>query len=699
MKRILLLYIIFLSVLCSFANSIGKWTLYPAYRNISYVAPAGKDIFVISSGSLFSYNIDDNSLQTYTKNDVLTDVGIKNIAWVKSAGKLAIIYDSGIIDFLSLNGNVTTLSDIADKNMTDDKTINDIFVSGQYAYLATGFGVIKINVKEEYVVDTYRLGVNITAVALKDSYVYARTDSGVLKCKTTDNILNKSSWVNTSEDWQSICPNNNLSNEYGTLFFDQTNKCYWGNNNDGKLTRYEKTDAGIEAKTTGVAPDGPFSNNFWRIYIHDGKVFCAAGNLSCDLYLHLPGLVQYMDENKEWKKIEDPGSEILGYNYVDANCIAFDPKDKNHFFVGAASGIYEYRDYKIVNAFNSQNSELTGMYNSELARSLVTSMTFDNEGNLWIMNGWCDNIVVCYTKDGEWKKYPQSEATLTNFYGVDLQGCFISPSNNRMWWSNVHWGHSALYSYDYKKNEMKSYKNFFNQDNQSLTLHYSYNICEDKKGNIWLATSTGPTYLSKEDILEGNEIFTQHKVPRNDGTNYADYLMNNIPVRIIAVDAENRKWMGTTDLGIYVISDDCNEEVYHFTNENSPLISNFIYDITIDDKTGEVYIATDKGLCSFTTAVKESNTDMTDDSIYSYPNPVTPEYSGDVSIIGLAPGAQVMILTTSGQLINKGTASGGVYNWNCKDKSGNRVASGVYMVAVTDNNGDKGVVTKIAVVK
>ncbi len=211
----------------AFADGIGKWTLYPSYKNITNVAFAGNDIFAVSSGNLFSYNRNDGSLQTYTKNDVLSDNGIRTIAWAKSVGKLLIAYESGIIDILSTNGDVSTITDIANKTMTADKSINNICISGQYAYLSMGFGVLKINVKDEYIVDTYNLGVKVTDAAVKDGFVYALTESGVMKGKMTDNLLDKSRWQLVSENWNSISPNKNKSNANGTHFLEASTGSYW----------------------------------------------------------------------------------------------------------------------------------------------------------------------------------------------------------------------------------------------------------------------------------------------------------------------------------------------------------------------------------------------------------------------------------------------------------------------------------------
>ncbi len=118
--------------------------------------------------------------------------------------------------------------------------------------------------------------------------------------------------------------------------------------------------------------------------------------------------------------------------------------------------------------------------------------------------------------------------------------------------------------------------------------------------------------------------FTQHKIPRNDGTNYADYLLSNVEVKMYSrkMQVTENGW-GTTNNGVYVISDDCNTEVKHFTTENSPLPSNLIKDIIIMPN-GLVYFATDQGLCSYMSDVTATNDEMTKDNVYAYPNPVKP---------------------------------------------------------------------------
>lgn len=167
---------------------------------------------------------------------------------------------------------------------------------------------------------------------------------------------------------------------------------------------------------------------------------------------------------------------------------------------------------------------------------------------------------------------------------------------------------------------------------------------------------------------------------------------------MIAVDGGNRKWMGTIDNGVYLISADCNTQIYNFTTDNSPLPSNTIQDIVVEPNTGRVYIATDKGLCSFMSDATQPSDQMTKDNVYAYPNPVKPDYTGNVTIMGLTYDADVKIVTSNGVLVNQGRSTGGTYTWNCRDQKGKKVASGIYMVETATSDGSKGTVCKIAVV-
>lgn len=709
MRRILLSILTVLSLTAA-AEEIGKWTLFPSYYNITQVEPAGTDVFALASGSLYSLHLSDNSLTTYYKDDVsssldggcLSSSGIGRIAWCEMAKRLIVAYENHKIDLLSVDKDVRTFTDLADKQMTGDKTIYNICVFGRHAYVCTGFGIMKFDAVEEYVVDTYNLGIKVNDAFVNSTHIYALTDEGVKRAPLSSNLLNKDSWTDSGDDWSTLKPSKNLSNTFGTLFHDNKNNCYWGNDSEGKLTRYEEDEYGTMQQTSsGVVPDGPLSNRAWRLYLHDGKLFATCGNFSFGMPdWTIPGLVQIYDRNS-WTKLTDPG-KMTGDDYLHANCMVFDPLDKNHFWVGAYSGLYEYKDNIPVNAYNSKNSSLSPIYEIDERYSVICSMVYDPDGNLWAMNGWCDVPLVRFSRDGKSQSFPQKEISFGDVTNVDAQKAFVSPTNGYLWWCNNIWKNIAVYRYDWKNNSLTVFNNFVNEDGAQIACNMMPGIAEDKEGNIWVATDGGPFYIPRADAAgsDGNILFVQHKVPRNDGTNYADYLLAGVPVRTIAVDAANRKWMGTSGAGAYLISSDNNNEIHHFTTENSPLLSNTVFDILIDDATGIVYFATDKGICAYQGDVSNANAEgMAKETVWAYPNPVTPEHTGMITVVGLTPGAQVKILTASGQLVNEGTCSGGSYQWDGCDMKGRKVASGVYMVNVATPDGEKGVVTKIAIVR
>lgn len=745
------------------ADAIGSWQTHLAYNNISQIEPAGSKVFAISSGSLFSYNLNDKSIEVFSKEKGLSETSISKIKWCQSAKALIVTYTNSNIDVIYEDGSVENIPEIYSKQMTGDKTINDIYIYGRYAYLCAGFGLIKLDVKNAYITDTYKLSVGIKSITLFNNNFYAISSKGILKANISSNLYDTNSWttINTTDSWRFITVLNNelvairdgfagtintstgeetliyqmwclagstvvdgyvsgLANDGKYMFimtpnvqafeatfnhnyaltslvYDKTNKCYWGNDSIGALVNYSLEGHEMKLIGTGVKPDGPASNKFWRLTLNNGKLYSASGRWCYNTYYDKDFEVQVFDGNN-WSLLSTEGQDTLGHVNRDANCIVFDPSDNNHMFVGARSGLYEYRNGKFVKNYNNTNSNVESS-SDKPEWCIITSAVYDNEGNLWFMNTHTDNVIKCLTKSGEIKKYPHDEVTASNKYARDYQKAFISATNGYMWCTNTSFSNSALIRYDYKNDKIRLYKNFINQDNTSLGTPQFYGCAEDKAGNIWVASDAGPIYLAAENINTDADYYTQYKVPRNDGTNYADYLLNNIKTSVIAVDASNRKWIGTHADGVYVISSDNNTQLYHFTVENSELLSNIINDILIDDQTGKVYIASEDGLNIYQSDIMSSSFDMSEDNVYAYPNPVTPEFTGNVTIVGLEPGCSVKILSVSGNLVNQGKCNGGSYEWNCCNQVGKRVASGVYMVNVAKSDGSSGVVTKIAIVR
>lgn len=694
-QGIITIFLTVFSVLYAWGDAVGTWKVYPSYSDITDIQPAGKQIFVLASNSLYSYNINDGSLQTYSKNDVLNSSNIQNIAWVGAARKLIITYSDYTIDILTLNGDVEYISALADKQTTDDKTINSVYVSGQYAYLSTGFGIVKINAKDATVADTYNLGFKVDYCYISSGYLYAASESkGLMRCALTANLLNRNEWTEAG---------NYTKQEKEKYVFDSTNKCYWGADAEGRLTKYQKLEDGsYEAASLGVMPDGPACNSFWRLYKHDGKLFGTAGLMAAGMYIENPGIVNIYDPSSDtWSKLEEPSSDLSSIPYKMVNCMTFDPKDNSHFWVGGYSGLYEYRNYKCVNAYNYTNSTLVPIYNTSTTGSIICSMTYDPSGNLWVMNGWCDTPVQCLKANGEWKSYPMDGYNFDNLNTIDYQGIYYSNTNKSMWWIHSYHRDGRIFRMTDEGNikaiSQLQYNYGDNESAKTFSPTNIYDIEEDHLGNIWFATTDGPVFLMKDSISANSYILAKHKVPRGDGK--ADLLLDGIALHSIAIDAANQKWMGTKDNGVYLIGADNNTQIHHFTKDDSPLISNTVLDILIDEQDGTVYFATDKGLCSFKGDITADNLNMSDETVWAYPNPMTPDFTGDITIRGLEPGSQIIITTTSGHKVAEGVCSGGSYLWNGCDLNGKKVASGVYMVNVATRDGNEGVVTKIAIVR
>ena len=306
--------------------------------------------------------------------------------------------------------------------------------------------------------------------------------------------------------------------------------------------------------------------------------------------------------------------------------------------------------------------------------------------------------------NGEFTKYNKKELMKLNDGGFKNKSngelCkMIIDSRNQMWFVNNNYLLPAYYQYDIDNDNLKAYESFVNQDGAVIQNLYRVRcVAEDLDNNLWIGTNQGPFMLEKSEILNNGSTLTQVKVPRNDGTNYADYLLTGINITSIAIDGAGRKWFATSGNGVYLMSADNMTQLQHFTTENSPLLSNNVLSVTNNLSTGEVFFGTENGLCSYISDATQTNTEMTSDNVWAYPNPVEPGYTGPITITGLSLDADVKILSSNGAIVNEGRSNGGTYVWDGCDKKGRRVASGVYMVATATNKGEKGTVCKIAIV-
>jgi hypothetical protein len=447
-----------------------------------------------------------------------------------------------------------------------------------------------------------------------------------------------------------------------------------------------------------LLPGGPKHNYFGFMRFMNGKLYTCGGSYSS------PATIQVWD-GTNWQLYQDSDiSSKTGVAFQGALCLDVQQTAQgDHVFVGAGNGLYEYLRGNFVNYYGYKNSPIERFNGIDAEYQLVTGVKFDTANNLWLLNSQAPTASLIRLTNETFTKFNHSEWMKLNEGGKmksngNLVSMFID-SRGLLWFVNDNWVRPAYYRYDMANDIAVAYESFVNQDGTVIQNLYGVKcITEDLENNLWIGTDQGPFMIEKATIVSGEATITQVKVPRNDGTNYADYLLSGINISSIAIDGAGRKWFGTNGNGVYLISADNMTQLQHFTTENSSLLSNTVMAVAINQTTGEVFFGTENGLCSYISDATQTNTEMTSDNVWAYPNPVEPGYTGPITITGLTLNADVKILSSNGAVVNEGHSNGGTFVWYGNDKKGRRVASGIYMVVTATNTGEKGTVCKIAII-
>ena len=464
-------------------------------------------------------------------------------------------------------------------------------------------------------------------------------------------------------------------------------------------------DGEIIVNSTSVTPDSPIRNYCeYMKFASDDKLLVAGGNLNYfDITFYDGTLMEYDYSGNRWNNLpEDTIKQATGIPYLNLCAIDEDPAEPGHYFAGSFGyGLYEFRNGKFVKHYSTHNSPLESVIPTNTRFVRIPSVKFDKEGNLWCINTGTKNIVKVLKSDGTWCEL--------YYKPIEKLATMVEPvMDSRGWlWLKSLQGEAGIFCakmngtpLDSSDDESKAWLNkFVNQDGISYDIYQVFALAEDREGQMWVGTNTGLFVIDNPKTFFNNGVFKQIKVPRNDGTGLADYLLSGTYIKSIQVDGANRKWIGTNDDGIYLISADGLETIHHFTTDNSPLPSNSIVSIAINDRSGEVFIGTDKGIASYMSDATRPEEKLDENNIYAYPNPVKADYSGNIAIVGLTHDCNVKIVDTAGYLINEGTSNGGQYTWNGRNARGEKIASGVYYVLTYDSNGNEGVATKIVVIR
>lgn len=436
-----------------------------------------------------------------------------------------------------------------------------------------------------------------------------------------------------------------------------------------------------------IFPSGPFDNDIFYLEQSGSELWVAPGRF---VGWETPRFQRF--ENREWKYFtKNDYSELDGFNNIVS--MAVDPFEENHVFVASwGGGLLEYRNDEFVQRYTNHNSPLESALPQQPNEPYVRigGLDFDKQGDLWITNAECFHNLHKLTSSGEWESFELPE--LANRYNLGE----VIVNNNSDKWMLVQGGHDA-YVVDKtgaQKKRLLVTTYFSNGTDQYLTrMNEVYSIAEDLDGAIWIGSSKGVAVYNSPSRIWTSEPFygTQPGLDLNDGIYHP--LLETETVTAIAIDGANRKWMGTKSSGVFLISENGEKEILHFTTANSPLLSDNITAIAINQKNGEVFFGTDKGLISYQGEATGGN--ETYSNVYVYPNPVRETYHGPVTIAGLLENTNIKITDISGNLVYKTISFGGQAVWDGTNLNGNRVKTGVYLVFCNDDKGEETHITKL----
>ncbi len=689
-----------LLALPSRAQSIGSWQVYPSYWIATQNLTVGSSVYALMNGNLLRYDTDDTSVRTYDCLNDLSDIHISYIAYSEAAKKLILVYDNGNIDLLALNDDVWNLPSLKDATLAN-KTVNGVVTDGSTAYVLTDFGFLTVDMEEIVIRDTYNLGYSVTGLVMEEGKIYVTTGSAVYAASQEDN------W-HISDSWQQTSEKSSADVTYSPSEYNKAGGLYWHSDGSDGLRGYKLLDDGTYELAAGpIQPNSPVRDLSYRMS-YAGSRLLVAGGINTDYSIHYAATAMYMEDG-HWTNFDEetPAELYPSTNHYNTTNLVQDPYDDTHHFASPyRSGLYEYRDAHFVTLYNSENSPIqvisayTG--NKKQNYTCAVCLEYDGDGNLWMANQNSDTIVRVLTHDGQWRALYYDEIANTptcdqylfsssgvNFLvsrRIDGRGFFGFTTNG------------TLNTTADDRHVLRT--TITNQDGTSYKPDQFFCMTEDLDGRIWCGTNLGVFVIDDPSTYFNSDFrFQQIKIARDDGSGLADYLLSGVNITCIAVDAINRKWVGTNNNGVYLISADGQEMIQHFLADETPLLSDNIQCLAIDPVSGLVMIGTDVGLCSYMSDAANALDELSKDNVIAYPNPVRPEYRGPVTVDGLTMDCEVKICSTSGQLIWKGTSKGGRFTWDGTNKLGRRVSSGVYNVIASTSDGKKAVVTRIIIIK
>lgn len=761
MKRLVLLLIcasVFKYALAQSPPPIGQWREHVPFINVIQVEEKKGSILAASPYGYFSYDPIKNEFERKTKVNGLSDLGIDLLIKDPNSDRFSIVYKNTNIDFVD-GDLVKNIPDILLKKTQSDKTINSGTWIGKEIYLSSNLGIIVVNTEKKEIKDTYRLGLNgadekVFQVALLNNILYAATATGLKKVPfQVEKMSDYNAWltevgqalslgectavlvwneklivkkqdsifINDAGNWKllhaSILPITGINVSNGKLFISQSTKqqgqviVFSSETSPYQTISSPQLKIPVAVKALGdivwvadringllrisgnnvvsIKPDSPDGIATGAGIYLDGNIWATAGSIGADWKPQLNENGFFKFDGGTWKNYNKNLFSALD-SLRDVIVVAGDAVSGTMYAGSFGGGLIELTGsgIKILKQNSPISSSLTNPGSFQ-----VSGLAVDENQNLWISNYGSEQNLVVRKKDGTWKKFaipfPHTEKAVGKIM-IDLfsRKWIISPKGNGLFCFDD--GGTIDQTSDDKWRFYRQGKG-----NGNLPSSNVLSVVADRNGFIWVGTDKGIGIIECGDnIFNSGDCDAILPVVQQD--NYAGLLFGEESVNDIAVDGADRKWIATNN-GVWLVSGDGQKLISRFTETNSALLGNKIYQIVIQKLTGEIFFFTNNGICSFRGTATEPTIEKQKPLVF--PNPVPPGYSGSIAIRNLPENSWIKITELDGRLVYQARSLGGQAIWNGKNYKGEKVSSNVYLVFILDQYNTQQLSTKIFFIK
>jgi len=723
--------------LFSFSNNEFTETLTPVdgmYRldglKIDYIEESNSVVIGYLDGMIDLYNIDENTFERVEDIFRVKAFTSKQINdFELHEGSLYVATEFGLVIY-SVNTFLVSNSYTKIGNFDRGTPVNNIHIANDMLYLATQQGAAIANINDNLDIEFSWANYN-EINGLSDANVQSIitfNNEIVVSTRSAIQVLNDGVWqiYSVLSDYSNVSFKEVTTD--GELIALTSNRVLIVDQNKSlKIIKPGITDISdvilkedsesitIATITSGLgisdngsndfkyfAPQGPNLNFFDGMSFKDGIFVSGTTQLSQRNSIIDTRKGYYIRDEVGWRNINRTNSDILNtaqFQQVFTSTFT----DKYYYFGSWGRGIARHnRETDEIKVYNSFNSTLRGWAADDPDFPVISGLKTDVEGAVWATSRYAtDPLYVQLPGEDEWINYEKSPVVSQNDEYLFL---FVD-SNNQKWITLQSAGGAGrgLLVLDTGNptatGESTGVKLTDDQGNGNLPNMSVTSLIEDREGEVWIGTERGiARFIFPQFVITGAQEERRAQWLINEDPNAASpFLLRDINVTAMAVNAANQKWIGTAAEGVWLLNEAGSAILRRFTRENSPIFSNSIRDIAVNDETGNVYFSTDAGLSIYQDTPLSASSSM--DELKVYPNPFLYELHETVLIENLSDVTTIRILGVDGTLIRSFSNRGGRAEWDGLDAGGRQVGSGVYMVVALDSDGNERGFGKVAIIK